>query len=87
MSLNDHTTYVFNVKGEQIGWFDGRFVRDHAGQVLYWIEDNEIFSVPRNDDERSPGAHGAIKLGDIVKGAATTSDGDVFFTFSPAVVQ
>ena len=41
---------VINLDGHQIGQFDCNTVRDHKGKIIYWISDNEVFSLSKYEE-------------------------------------
>ena len=62
-----------------IGIFDGRFICQDNGKKLYYIDGNEIFYIP-SQDEGKPGKQGNPKIGEIQNGEYVSSEGIFLFT-------
>lgn len=73
-------TPVCDSEGNRIGRFDGRFVYDKSGKKIYWIDGQDVFSVPATDREYKLGARASIKIADLVHRAAVDSEGVTIFT-------
>lgn len=73
-------TAVHDNEGNEIGKYDGRFVYDRLGEKLYWIDDGEVFSMPRVNREDELGARAAVKIAEISNRVAIDSQGETVFT-------
>lgn len=60
--------------------FDGRFVYSNSLEEIYWICEDDVFSMPQSDDHFPSGQAPAMLVGTLSKGIATAVDGSVLFT-------
>ena len=72
-------TLVFDAQRNEIGHFYGKFVYDRNGGKIYWIEDGEVFSLPFRDGDCQLKNRPSIKLGNLIDGVASSTEGDVIF--------
>lgn len=75
-------TKVYSNDGLEIGQFDGRFVYDRAGTRCYWIDDNEVFSLPPVELEDDLSVRAAIKVAVLTDGVAIDPDGASVFSLN-----
>ena len=78
---------VYDSVGGELGKFDGRFVFDSADTKRYWIDGNEVFSMPPLDLDGQSSVRAAIKVADLIDGVAIDSDGTTVFRLSTLLFQ
>jgi len=66
---------VKNQDGRRIWKFDGNFVYNDSLERIYWVQGNDIFSLPQNDPHFPSGRAPAMLMGSISNGTAEAMDG------------
>lgn len=70
---------AYNKFGSEIGTFDGRFVFDSYGERLYWVEGQDVFSVPHKDIESHLAHPPCLGIGEFDGESATNEVGEIIF--------
>lgn len=73
-------TPVYDNKKIEMGRYDGRFVYNSIGEKIYWVDGDEVFSMPPINREGEIGVRAAVKIADIVERVAIDSRGATVFT-------
>jgi hypothetical protein len=66
--------------GNRMGEFDGRFVYSSSFEKIYWVEENEVFSMPQSNEYLPRGRMPAALIGKFIGGVATDLDGSIMFS-------
>jgi len=73
-------TKVYDSKGNEIGQFDGRFVYGSIGEKCYWINDEDVFSMPPINRENELGGRANIWIANLSGKVAIDLEGATLFT-------
>ena len=78
---------VYDGLGVEIGGLEGAFVVSSSGERIYWIDNEEVFSIPDHSAESLLARNPSIRIGTFDGTTAKGNDGETFFTTDPNLVK